>query len=41
MSNYHLRNRELSLKAKELFSQMMSLPEDWDYTLLLRAKLKK
>lgn len=36
MSNYHLRNRELSLKAKELFSQMMSLPEDWDYTLLLR-----
>ena len=36
MSNYHLRNRELSLKAKGLFSQMMSLPEDWDYTLLLR-----
>lgn len=36
MSNYHLRNRELSLKAKELFSQMMFLPEDWDYTLLLR-----
>ena len=38
MSNYHLRNRELSLKAKELFSQMMSLPKDWDYTLLLRLE---
>ena len=36
MSNHHLRNRELSLKVKGLFSQMMSLPEDWDDTLLLR-----
>lgn len=33
MSNYHLRNTELSLKAKGLLSQILSLPEDWDYTL--------
>ena len=34
MSNHHLRNKELSLKAKGLLSQMLSLPEDWDYTLV-------
>ena len=28
MSNHHLRNRALSLKAKGLLSQMLSLPED-------------
>ena len=40
MSNHHLRNRALSLKAKGLLSQMLSLPEDWDYTLQgLRAML--
>ena len=33
MSNNHLRNKELTLKAKGLLSQMLSLPEDWDYTL--------
>ena len=33
MSNYHLRDKNLSLKAKGLLSQMLSLPEDWDYTL--------
>ena len=33
MSNHHLRNKELSLKAKGLLSQILSLPEDWDYTL--------
>ena len=34
MSNHHLRNKELSLNAKGLLlSQMLSLPEDWDYTL--------
>ena len=33
MSNHHLRNQELSLKAKGLLSQMLSLPEKWDYTL--------
>ncbi len=33
MSNHHLRNKEPTLKAKWLLSQMLSLPEDWDYTL--------
>ena len=33
MSNHHLRNKKLTLKAKGLLSQMLSLPEDWDYTL--------
>ena len=33
MSNHHLRNKALSLKAKGLLSQMLSLPENWDYTL--------
>ena len=40
MSNHHLRNKELSLKAKGLLSQMLSLPEDWDY-LLRRALHRK
>ena len=33
MSNYHLRDKRLSLKAKGLLSQMLSLPENWDYSL--------
>lgn len=33
MSNHHLRDRRLSLKAKGLLSQMLSLPESWDYTI--------
>lgn len=33
MSNHHLRNKDLSLKAKGLLSQMLSLSEDLDYTL--------
>ena len=33
MSNHHLRHQELSLKANGLLSQMLSLPENWDYTL--------
>lgn len=32
MSNHHLRNAKLSLKAKGLLSLMLSLPESWDYT---------
>ncbi len=32
MANHHLRNKDLSLKAKGLLSLMLSLPEDWDYT---------
>lgn len=33
MANHHLRNKTLSLKAKGLLSLMLSLPEDWDYTV--------
>lgn len=33
MSNHHLQNKNLSLKAKGLLSYMLSLPEDWDYSL--------
>lgn len=31
MSNHHLRNVSLSLKAKGLLSLMLSLPDNWDY----------
>ena len=33
MSNHHLKNKNLTLKAKGLLSVMLSLPETWDYTL--------
>jgi hypothetical protein len=33
MSNHHLRNVSLSLKAKGLLSLMLSLPDNWDYLL--------
>ena len=33
MSNHHLRDMSLSLKAKGLLSLMLSLPENWDYTM--------
>lgn len=33
MANHHLKNKKLSLKAKGLLSQMLSLPDNWDYTL--------
>ncbi|MDO5399038.1 MAG: DUF6017 domain-containing protein [bacterium] len=41
MSNHHLRNKNLSLKAKGLLSQMLSLPENWDYTLKGLAFINK
>ena len=41
MSNHHLRNRILSLKAKGLLSLMLSLPEDWDYTTKGLAQICK
>ena len=41
MSNHHLRNPLLSLKSKGLLSQMLSLPEDWDYTLRGLAQINK
>ena len=31
MSNYHLRDKKLSLKTKGLLSMMLSLPDDWIY----------
>lgn len=33
MSNYHLRDKNLSYKAKGLLSFLLSLPDDWDYSL--------
>lgn len=33
MSNYHFKDKRISLKAKGLLSQMLSLPENWDYSL--------
>lgn len=33
MSNYHFREKDMSLKAKGLLSLILSLPEEWDYTL--------
>ena len=41
MSNHHLRNTDLSLKAKGLLSLMLSLPEDWDYTMKGLARICK
>ena len=33
MSNHHFKDKRISLKAKGLLSQMLSLPDDWDYTV--------
>lgn len=33
MSNIHLRDKNLSLKAKGLLSVMLSLPDTWDYSI--------
>lgn len=41
MSNYHLRDKSISLKAKGLLSQMLSLPPEWDYTLQGLAYINK
>jgi hypothetical protein len=41
MSNHHLKNRELSLKAKGLMSLMLSLPDGWDYTTKGLAAIAK
>ena len=32
MSNYHLKDTSLSLKAKGLLSMFLSFPEDWNYS---------
>ena len=39
MSNHHLRNKKLSLKAVGLMSKILSLPDEWDYSLKGLAKL--
>ena len=39
MSNYHLRDKTISFKAKGLLSMMLSLPENWDYTLTGLARI--
>lgn len=41
MSNHHLKNKDLSLRAKGLLSVMLSLPEEWDYTLKGLAQISK
>lgn len=33
MSNFHLKNKEMSLKAKGLLSLMLSLPDNWDFSI--------
>ena len=32
MSNYHLKDKGLTLKSKGLLSMILSLPEEWNYT---------
>lgn len=41
MSNHHLQDNSLSFKARGILSTMLSLPDDWDYTLVGLAKIAK
>ena len=41
MSNYHLQDKELSFKAKGLLSCMLSLPDDWNYSVRGLASISK
>lgn len=41
MSNYHFKEKKMSLKAKGLLSMMLSLPDDWDYSIAGLATLSK
>lgn len=41
MSNYHLRDKNLSYKAKGLLSFMLSLPDNWDYSMRGLEKISK
>lgn len=41
MSNYHFKDKRLSLKAKGLLSQMLSLPDNWDYSMNGLAAINK
>lgn len=39
MSNYHLQDKNLSLRAKGLLSLMLSLPDDWKFSIAGLASL--
>ena len=41
MSNHHFKERKMSLKAKGLLSEMLSLPDDWDYSISGLASINK
>lgn len=41
MSNYHFKEKKMSLKAKGLLSLMLSLPDDWNYSVSGLVKLSK
>lgn len=41
MCNHHLKNKELSLKAKGLLSIMLSLPDSWHYNIKGLASLSR
>lgn len=41
MSNEHLKEKEMSLKAKGLLSQMLSLPDNWEYSIAGLVALNK
>lgn len=41
ISNFHFKDKALSLKAKGLLSQMLSLPDDWDYTVAGLCSINK
>lgn len=41
MSNYHFKEKEMSLKAKGLLSLMLSLPDDWNYSISGLVTLSK
>lgn len=41
MSNYHLKDMNMSFKAKGLLSMMLSLPDDWDYSITGLSKISK
>lgn len=41
LSNYHFKEKNMSLKAKGLLSLMLSLPDDWNYSVAGLVALSK
>ena len=41
MSNYHLKDKNMSFKAKGMLSMMLSLPDDWDYSVAGLTQISK